>query len=68
MHNSGGTVGNGVFHGGPCRGVIRITGARICSSDAAVIQRKPETGSRGTAIVRNRYQATSRDDIGGWKR
>jgi hypothetical protein len=32
MHKGEGTVGNGVFYGGPCQGVIRrTTGARIDS-------------------------------------
>jgi hypothetical protein len=34
----------------------------------AVIQRGLEHGSRGIAVVRNRYQGTSSEDTAGWKR
>jgi hypothetical protein len=34
----------------------------------AAIRRGLETGNRGMAIVRNRYQATTSEDIAGWKR
>jgi hypothetical protein len=52
MHKSEGTVGKGVFYGGPCQGVIRrTTGARIGSWKGAAIQTGLQPGSRGTAII-----------------
>jgi hypothetical protein len=57
MHKSESTVGNGVFYGGPCQGVIRrTTGARIGSWEGAAIQRGLQPGSSGIAIAM------------GWKR
>jgi hypothetical protein len=35
---------------------------------SATIQKGLESGSRGLAIVRSRYQATASKDIAGWKR
>jgi hypothetical protein len=32
MHNTGGTVGNSVFYGGQCQGVIRRTPEKRISS------------------------------------
>jgi hypothetical protein len=34
----------------------------------AAVQRGLETGSKGQAIVRSRYQATTSEDTEGWKR
>jgi hypothetical protein len=34
----------------------------------AIIQRGPELGSRGIAVVRSHYQATTSEDTAGWKR
>jgi hypothetical protein len=34
----------------------------------AAVQGGLEPGSRGTAIVRSRYQATTSEDIAGWER
>jgi hypothetical protein len=34
----------------------------------ATVQRGLEPGSRGIAIVRSRYQATTSEDTAGWKR
>jgi hypothetical protein len=33
----------------------------------AAVQRGLEPGSRGITIVRSRYQATTNEDIAGWK-
>jgi hypothetical protein len=67
-HNIGGTDGNGVFYGGPCRGVIRRTiGSRIGSWKGAAIKTELESGSRELAIVRSRYQAATSKDTAGWK-
>jgi hypothetical protein len=60
--NHRGTVGNGVLYGGPCRGVIRTSGARTRGWNEATIQTGPEHGSRGIAIVRSRYEATTSED------
>jgi hypothetical protein len=46
--NSEGTVANGVFYGGPCRGVISRMKFRW---KGAAIQRGLEHGCRGTAVV-----------------
>jgi hypothetical protein len=53
VRNSGCTVGNGVFYGGPCRGVIRRTnGVKIQAvGRGATIYRELKHGSRGIAIV-----------------
>jgi hypothetical protein len=38
------------------------------SWNGAAVQRGLGPGSRGITIVRSRYQATTREDIAGWKR
>jgi hypothetical protein len=69
MSNSGGTAGNGVLYDGLCRGVIRrTTGARIQSWKGAAILRELEPRSRGIAIVRSQYPATTSEDSVGRKR
>jgi hypothetical protein len=49
-HNNKDTVGNSIFYGGPCRGVISWTKWRLCRK-GATIQRVIDHRSRGIAIV-----------------
>jgi hypothetical protein len=65
-HNNRGTVGNGVFCGGVCQGVImRTTRERIQSWKGAAIERGLESRSRGIVIVRSCYQTTTSEDTVG---
>jgi hypothetical protein len=56
-----------VFFLGPCKGVIRTTEARIYIWKGPAFQRGLEPESRGIAIVRSRYQATTSEDTAAGK-
>jgi hypothetical protein len=59
LGNSAGGVGNGVFYGDPCRGVV----SRTTRWKGTAIQRGLQPGNRGIGIARNCYQATTSKDI-----
>jgi hypothetical protein len=48
--------------------MMRTIEARIGSWKGVAVQRGFESGSRGIAIVRSRYQETSSEDAAGWER
>jgi hypothetical protein len=49
-------------------GSYKRDGVGTGSSKGAAIQTGLQPGSRGTAIVRSHYQATTNEDTAGWKR
>jgi hypothetical protein len=45
-----------------------LVGCNRGSWKGAAVQRGLEPGSRGLAVIRSRYQATTSEDTAGWKR